>query len=163
MLLPRCCSIITGSNDRKRIQTAKIRTNHVDSHGLLATGGFNFHDQLPQHQGSGVAEKHVDPAVTFHCLTDQFIDLRLIGYIVVDGKDVSEAPLMSVAVSLSSQPVDLLPIPAGLRADMHRFGLHTLGDMAALKVKALTDRFGSAVRRAWEFAQGIDDTPLGFP
>ena len=61
---------------------------------------------------------------------------------------------------LSPQPVDLLPIPAGLRAEMRRFGLHTLGDVAAMKMESLTDRFGPAGRMAWELAQGIDDTPL---
>ena len=65
-----------------------------------------------------------------------------------------------VAGFLSPQPVDLLPIPAGVRAEMRHFGLHTLGAVAAMKVEALTDRFGPAGRRAWELAQGIDDTPL---
>ena len=65
-----------------------------------------------------------------------------------------------VAGFLAPQPVDLLPIPAGLRAEMRRFGLRILGDVAAMKVESLTDRFGPAGRRAWELAQGIDDTPL---
>ena len=65
-----------------------------------------------------------------------------------------------VAGFLAPQSVDLLPIPAGTRAEMCRFGLHTLGDLAAMKVAALTDRFGPVGRRAWELAQGIDETPL---
>ena len=65
-----------------------------------------------------------------------------------------------VAGFLAPQPVDLLPIPAKVRAEMGRFGLHTLGDLAAMKVAALTDRFGPAGQRAWELAQGIDNTPL---
>ena len=65
-----------------------------------------------------------------------------------------------VASFLAPRPVDLLPIPARLRAEMHRFGLHTLGDVAAMEVEALTDRFGPEGRRAWELAQGIDDSPL---
>ena len=65
-----------------------------------------------------------------------------------------------VAGFLSPQPVDLLPIPAGLRAEMRHFGLRTLGDVAAMKMESLTDRFGPAGRMAWELAQGIDDTPL---
>ena len=43
---------------------------------------------------------------------------------------------------------------------MPRFGLHTLGDVAAMKVEALTDRFGPEGRRAWELSLGIDDAPL---
>ena len=31
-------------------------------------------------------------------------------------------------------------------------------DVAAIKQEALTDRFGAVGRRAWELAQGIDDT-----
>ena len=65
-----------------------------------------------------------------------------------------------VAGFLAPQPVDLLPIPAKVRAEMCRFGLQTLGDLAAMKVAALTDRFGPAGQRAWELAQGIDATPL---
>ena len=65
-----------------------------------------------------------------------------------------------VAGFLASHSVDLLLIPAGIRAEMRRFGLHTLGDLAAMKVAALTDRFGPVGRKAWELAQGIDETPL---
>ena len=65
-----------------------------------------------------------------------------------------------VAGFLAPQTVDLLPIPAGIRAEMRRFGLRTLGDLAAMKFAALTDRFGPVGQRAWELAQGIDDTPL---
>ena len=61
---------------------------------------------------------------------------------------------------LASQPVDLLPLPAALRAELRRFGLDTLGDVAAMKVNGITDRFGAAGQRAWELAQGIDHTPL---
>ena len=42
-----------------------------------------------------------------------------------------------VAGFLAPRPVDLLPIPAKLRAEMHRFGLLTLGDVAAMKAEAL--------------------------
>ena len=38
-----------------------------------------------------------------------------------------------VAGFLAPRPVDLLPIPARLRAEMHRFGLLTLGDVAAME------------------------------
>ena len=61
---------------------------------------------------------------------------------------------------LASQQVDLLPVPAGLIAELRRFGLLTLGDVAAMDVIVLTDRFGQAGRKAWELARGIDDTPL---
>ena len=75
-------------------------------------------------------------------------------------------PLRSVRVPpdmagfLAPQSVDLLPVPAVCRAEMHRLGLHTLGAVAAMKQDALTDRFGPEGRRAWELAQGIDNSPL---
>ena len=61
---------------------------------------------------------------------------------------------------LAPRPVDLLPIPAAAAAEMHRFGLHTLGDVAAMKREALSDRFGHAGMRAWELSMGRDDSPL---
>ena len=61
---------------------------------------------------------------------------------------------------LVSQPLDLLPVPAGLIAELRRFGLRNVGDVGAMNVVALTDRFGPEGRRAWELAQGIDDSPL---
>ena len=67
---------------------------------------------------------------------------------------------LDAAGFLSHQPVDLLPIAHKVREELHRFGLHTLGDLAAMNITALTDRFGREGRRAWELAQGIDDAPL---
>ena len=61
---------------------------------------------------------------------------------------------------LAPRPVDLLPVPAAVVTEMHRFGLHTLGDVAAMKREALTDRFGQAGSRAWELSMGWDDAPL---
>ena len=61
---------------------------------------------------------------------------------------------------LAPHPVDLLPVPRKVRDELRQFGLHTLGDVAAMNVIALTDRFGPGGRRAWELAQGIDGAPL---
>ena len=43
---------------------------------------------------------------------------------------------------------------------MHRFGLHVMGDVAAMALDTLVDQFGVAGRTAWELCRGIDDTPL---
>ena len=64
------------------------------------------------------------------------------------------------AAFLAPQPVDLLPISPALRDELRRFGLHTLGEVAAMKQEALTGRFGPEGRRAWELAQGIDHAPF---
>ena len=61
---------------------------------------------------------------------------------------------------LAPNPVDLLPIPAGTRAEMRRLGLRTLGQVAAMSRETLADRFGPTGGRAWELSMGIDDTPL---
>ena len=58
---------------------------------------------------------------------------------------------------LAPCPVDLLPVPAAVVTEMRRFGLHTLGDVAAMKRESLADRFGGAGARAWELSMGWDD------
>ena len=64
------------------------------------------------------------------------------------------------AAFLAPHPVDLLPIAAAVRADLRRFGLHTLGDVASMKPEALAGRFGPAGRRAWELSHGVDPSPV---
>ena len=61
---------------------------------------------------------------------------------------------------LAPQPVDLLPIPVSVREELHRLGLHTLGDVASMNVETLADRFGTPGQRAWELSLGIDGAPL---
>ena len=65
-----------------------------------------------------------------------------------------------VAGFLAPQPVDLLPVPFKVRDELHCLGLHTLGDLAAMKQDTLADRFGPEGRRAWKLSLGIDDAPL---
>ena len=61
---------------------------------------------------------------------------------------------------LAPHSVDLLPIPPGVTADLHRLGLHTMGDVAAMKPDLLVDRFGHEGKRAWDLSRGVDDSPL---
>ena len=61
---------------------------------------------------------------------------------------------------LAPHPIDLLPVPDDLRAALHRFGLHTLGDVASMTETSLIDRFGSEGRRAWRLSRGMDDSPV---
>ena len=65
-----------------------------------------------------------------------------------------------VADFLAPHPVDFLPVQHGVREELRNFGLHTLGDVAAMSVDALTDRFGAEGRRAWELSLGMDNRPL---
>ena len=61
---------------------------------------------------------------------------------------------------LAPHPVDLLPIPPDLKVALHRFVLHTMGDMASMTETSLVDRFGGEGRRAWRLSRGMDDSPV---
>ena len=67
---------------------------------------------------------------------------------------------IDAASFLAPHPVDLLPVPAELRAALHRFGLHTLGDVASMTETSLVDQFGAEGRRAWHLSRGMDDSPV---
>ena len=61
---------------------------------------------------------------------------------------------------LAPVSVDLLPASPDVRARMRRFGLHTMGDVAAMSEAAVVDQFGAEGRRIWMLCNGADDTPL---
>lgn len=61
---------------------------------------------------------------------------------------------------LAPHPVGLLPVSQAVRMEFRRLGLHTLGDVAAMGVRRVTDRFGPEGRRAWELCIGEDDSPV---
>ena len=61
---------------------------------------------------------------------------------------------------LAPHSVDLLPVSPGTREALHRFGLHTLGQIAAMKSDLLVDRFGREGWQAWTLANGSDDSLL---
>ena len=61
--------------------------------------------------------------------------------------------------------VDLLPLSWNSKERLHRFGLHTLGQLASLKVGSVQAQLKSPQlkaegKRAWELANGIDSSPL---
>ena len=67
----------------------------------------------------------------------------------------------SDAVSfLAPHSIGLLPLASHVKDKLHRFGLHTMGDVASMRVDLLTDQFGPGGMRAWSLSRGIDDTPL---
>ncbi len=73
--------------------------------------------------------------------------------------DVTALP-PDAAEFLSPRSVELLPIKAETRLGFRRFGLRTLGDVAAMSEAALVDQFGAEGSAAWSLAQGIDGSPL---
>ena len=66
----------------------------------------------------------------------------------------------AAAAFLAPRSIDLLPCSRACRDGLRRFGLHTLGAVAALRPEPLLDRFGHEGRRAWELCRGIDPRPL---
>ena len=65
-----------------------------------------------------------------------------------------------VAAFLAPLTVDILPVPTDLKVALHRFGLHTLGDVGSMTEISLVDRFGSEGRRIWHLSRGMDDSPV---
>ncbi len=65
-----------------------------------------------------------------------------------------------VGAFLAPHTIDLLPVSADVKGEMHRFGLHAMGAVAAMSRHTLTDRFGTDGGRAWELCNGIDDSPV---
>ena len=61
---------------------------------------------------------------------------------------------------LAPRSLDLLPIASTVKAAMRRFGLHTMGEAAAMSRDMLAEQFGPAGGRAWDLSHGIDNSPL---
>jgi len=61
---------------------------------------------------------------------------------------------------LAPRTIDLLPLSRDVHEGLLRFGLHSMGAVAAMRVELLIDQFGNEGERAWELCQGIDDSPL---
>jgi DNA polymerase-4 len=55
---------------------------------------------------------------------------------------------------------DVLPVSMKSKGKLHDFGIHTLGQVAAMLPGPLQSQFGPEGKRIWELARGIDDTPL---
>ncbi len=64
------------------------------------------------------------------------------------------------AAFLSSRPVSLLPVPGEIISALRRFGLHTLGQVAAMGLARMIDQFGPEGGWIWNLANGRDDRPL---
>lgn len=61
---------------------------------------------------------------------------------------------------LASTPISTLVPPGELTFTLERWGIRTLGELAALPVTAVGWRFGEAGIRLWRNARGEDDEPL---
>ena len=61
---------------------------------------------------------------------------------------------------LAPHSIDLLPVDSTVKAAMHRFGLHAMGDVAAMALEKMVDQFGLTGKAAWNLCHGVDDSPL---
>ena len=66
----------------------------------------------------------------------------------------------NVAGFLGEFSVDLLPLSWSNKVRLHRFGLHTLGQLAALGLGSVQAQLKAEGRKAWELASGVDRSPL---
>ena len=70
-----------------------------------------------------------------------------------------------VRAFLAPYSIDLLPVSVDVKIKLHRFGLHTMGDVAAMKKHLIVAQFGPDGSRLWALCNGIDDrhvVPLAF-
>ena len=65
-----------------------------------------------------------------------------------------------IAPFLKDLSCDVLPVSLKSRGKLHEFGIHTLGQVAAMPPGPLQAQFGPEGKRIWELSRGIDDTPL---
>ena len=61
---------------------------------------------------------------------------------------------------LAAKPVSLRPVSGAALKALRRFGLHTLGQVAAMRPAHLADQFGPEGLLSWNLAHGRDDSPL---
>lgn len=61
---------------------------------------------------------------------------------------------------LAGMPVEVLPFAPGMHLRLRLFGLETLGQVAALPFSAMQAQFGRDGARAWELANGEDDSRI---
>ncbi|PKB71356.1 MAG: hypothetical protein BZY87_05740 [SAR202 cluster bacterium Io17-Chloro-G6] len=65
-----------------------------------------------------------------------------------------------LASFLSELSIGLLPLSWANKTRLHRFGIHTLGQLSALPVGAVQAQLGAEGRGAWQLANGVDNSPL---
>jgi DNA polymerase-4/protein ImuB len=65
-----------------------------------------------------------------------------------------------VEAFLRDLPCDVLPVSAKSKSKLRDFGIHTLGQVAALPTGPVQAQFGMEGKRIWELARGYDDMPL---
>ncbi len=66
----------------------------------------------------------------------------------------------NVGAFLAPHSINLLPVSSRLKQELHRLGLHRMGDVASLDSHILANKFGPEGKKTWELCNGIDRSPL---
>ena len=141
---------LQGISDR--VEDAGLGVAHVGLEGLEAMYGgeerlvLTLLNAVPQHLAprAGIGEGKF-PAMVAARSSDPL--------------GASKVP-EDAASFLSRRPIALLPVPGNTISALHRFGLHTLGQVAAMEVDRLVDQFGREGEWIWDLANGRDDRAL---
>ena len=67
---------------------------------------------------------------------------------------------VSMAAFLNGLSIGLLPISWANKTKLHRFGIHTLGQLSSLPESTVQAQLGIEGRNAWRLASGIDNSPV---
>ena len=67
---------------------------------------------------------------------------------------------VDVQAFLAPRSIDLLPVSPNALTAMHRFGMHTMGQVSVMPERLMVDQFGAEGRRIWALCNGMDDSPL---
>ena len=65
-----------------------------------------------------------------------------------------------VAGFLRDFAIDHLPLSWDSKVRLHRFGIHTMGQLASLSVGSIQSQLGVEGRKAWKLSNGVDDSLL---
>jgi DNA polymerase IV len=66
----------------------------------------------------------------------------------------------NIEAFLRDLPCDVLPVSMKSKSKLSDFGIHTLGQIAAMPFGPVQAQFGAEGRQIWELARGHDNTPL---
>ena len=82
--------------------------------------------------------------------------------VTTKGGRATQAPrdAVGLAAFLSGLSIGLLPLSWAGKTRLHRFGIHTLGQLSALPAGAVQAQLGAEGRRAWLLANGVDNSLL---
>ena len=78
------------------------------------------------------------------------------------GGRATRVPRDSASMSnfLNGLSIGLLPLSWANKTRLHRFGIHTLGQLSSLPEGAVQAQLGTEGRKAWLLASGVDNSPL---